>query len=165
MTLIIGWANCIKVCRIRDRNGSSAASSAVKSKVTVPPKYAEVVLWYQVDFEICGIAPFGDEYLAVLAYIAERDDDASEDDDEPIRPELRIISRRDGEDISSDALPIRGFEHCAARDYGLCAAHRDIVSHDPGLDWDNEDADIAAQPTTPLPYCMFTVQKTSSLHV
>ena len=46
------------------------------------------------------------------------------------------------------------FEHCTARDYGLCAAHGDIVSDGPGLDWDADESDSAgdgASKSAPMP--------------
>ena len=169
-SLIIGWADSVKVVRIRARQTSGGspslsklAASSSKARGAAPSKYAEVVLWYQTDFLICGISPFGADYIAVLAYITETEESSDDEEDagsnhsgtaDRVRPELRIISRRDGEDISSDALPIRGFEHCGATDYHLCAAHRDVVSQGPGLDWDDEDGDADAAQKLPLLYVL-----------
>lgn len=100
-TLLIAWADHIKVAKIKEKqsgsaNASSRASIASNStqnaasalsKVGVPgagaghPQYfIEITAIFQLDCMISGIAPYGLDYL-VLAYVTE-DPEESEDDDE-----------------------------------------------------------------------------------
>ena len=90
---------------------------------------------FQVDCMISGLAPY-QENLVILAHVTEDADDvaataavALSADGTPTglvaparrvaaRPELRILSRTN-EDLSSDALPINGFQHYACTDYRL----------------------------------------------
>jgi len=75
---------------------------------------------FQTDYFICGIAPF-EGYLVILAYM---EDAADSNDPKAVskkvaqRPEMRIVTYKN-EDISSDALPVNGFEVCQANDYRL----------------------------------------------
>lgn len=76
---------------------------------------------FQTEYYISGIAPFG-QYLVVLAYL-EATLAPNQPSDQPPkyqshRPELRIITRLN-EEISNDALTIRGFEQYKANDYRL----------------------------------------------
>jgi hypothetical protein len=101
-------------------------------------RYVEIVAMFQVDCMIAGLAPY-QENLVILAHVTEDADNADETaaataaalsaDGTPTglvaparrvaaRPELRILSRTN-EDLSSDALPINGFQHYACTDYRL----------------------------------------------
>lgn len=91
---------------------------------------------FQVDCMISGLAPY-QENLVILAHVTEDADDAGDAAGAATlsadgtatglvaparkvaaRPELRILSRTN-EDLSSDALPINGFQHYACTDYRL----------------------------------------------
>ncbi|KAH1220626.1 Vacuolar protein sorting-associated protein 41 [Glycine max] len=74
-----------------------------------------------------GLAPFGDA-LVVLAYIpGEEDGDKDFSSTAPLRqgnaqrPEVRIVTWNNDE-LSTDALPVHGFEHYRAKDYSLAHA-------------------------------------------
>ncbi|KAH1225318.1 Vacuolar protein sorting-associated protein 41 [Glycine max] len=74
-----------------------------------------------------GLAPFGDA-LVVLAYIpGEEDGDKDFSSTAPSRqgnaqrPEVRIVTWNNDE-LSTDALPVHGFEHYRAKDYSLAHA-------------------------------------------
>ncbi|CDW96747.1 hypothetical protein, partial [Sporisorium scitamineum] len=101
-TLLIAWADHIKVAKIKQKqstgttassaasiasNSTSNAASAL-SKVGVPgagasqPQYyIEITAIFQLDCMISGIAPYGLDYL-VLAYITEDPDKSEEDGDD-----------------------------------------------------------------------------------
>jgi vacuolar protein sorting-associated protein 41 len=117
-TILIGWADSVKIGVIKRRRPQPGRSD----------RYVEIVAMFQTDYYICGIAPF-QEWLVVLAYIEA--DEFSDSEDTPaaaddskqatrsaLRPELRIISRTN-DDISSDALPILGYQRYEANDYRL----------------------------------------------
>jgi len=124
-------------------DGSAGGAAAGGAKGGASARlFAEIVRVFRVDYIVCGISSWDETSLAVLAYIpsetefadvgeAQADggsttrdsesgaDDEEEEDSGPYRPEIHIISRDSGDDISCDALPIRGFEHYRASDYRL----------------------------------------------
>lgn len=125
-TLIIGWAQTVKIVKVLRRSKRDLLADP-----SLLPKYAQVILWYETDFLICGIAPFGPTMLSLLTY-AEFQDDASEEDQEDgseeedeeeatVRPQLRVIQRTSGDEVCSDALPIRSFETNKPMHYSLSA--------------------------------------------
>lgn len=89
--------------------GAGAGAGAAAEVAARPKKRARIVARFRTDFSVCGIAPFG-EALALLGYQAP-------DEDGPLQPELYIVTRDIGDELSNDALPIRGFEDNAAIDY------------------------------------------------
>ncbi|GAA6004052.1 Vps41p [Rhodotorula paludigena] len=124
-TLLIAWADVIKVAAVKDRE----SKRAVPGLPSATELFVEVVAIFQVDCMISGIAPYGTNGdLLVLAYTTEDDydDEATEDRNQQqrkagSRPELRIISR-DGEELSSDAISLRNYARFQCRDYSLVPA-------------------------------------------
>jgi hypothetical protein len=113
-TLIIGWADSVKVGVIKTRPAGGVSGQAA------PKTYLQITSMFQTDFYVSGIAPFG-KSLALLAHVVEEDEgDAGEGKGgvENQRPELRLMSLA-AEELSSDALPIEGFEQYQANDYKL----------------------------------------------
>ena len=115
-TLVIGWADFIKIVKIRHRPPSQILS-------TGSDRYVEITAAYQVDCMISGICPYGSSYL-ILAYLApdtyERE--ATENRAEQRRraanrPELRIIDN--GEEVAADALSLTNFHLYGCNDYVL----------------------------------------------
>ena len=112
-------------------------------------RYVEIVAMFQTDYFISGIAPFGDA-LVILAFMPDDDVDAEDGDGggennnnnaigaggdyaspngggggdgrrrPSQRPEVRIVSWTN-EDLTCDALGIKGFEAYQANDYRLAA--------------------------------------------
>ena len=144
-TLLIAWADLIKVARVRTRprgsslNGSRSNSpSPGESRLkALPPLMAEITAVFAIDDMIAGIVPHpADPVLntsasaptafLVLAYIPPdmsfMDEVASDSRTQrrkpASRPELRIISRS-GEELSSDVLGIAGYQTCGCNDYVL----------------------------------------------
>jgi len=115
--LLVGWSDTIKIIRISRRRLASGKSES----------YAEIVGMFRTPYYICGVAPWGKKSMAVLAMSRDDDDDENEeeeeeeddDDDGVDLPELHIISRDSGEELSSDLLELRGFEHYNKSDYSL----------------------------------------------
>lgn len=133
-TLLIAWADYIKVARIRARPRATAGPSAL------PPLYVEVTAAFQLDCMISGIVPHptppsltvsslhAPKSFLVLAYISpdKFSNEATIDRAEQARkaanrPELRIISRV-GEELSSDELSLNGFHLFGCNDYALAEA-------------------------------------------
>lgn len=139
-TLLIAWADVIKVAKIRERSSSAAggkkgATSAAVAQLsaatgTAPPA-AEVTSVLQLECMISGLAPHGEDFL-VLAYIAEEPDEhegATHRRRVGLRPELRIISLA-GEELSSDVLSLQDVARYGCNDYRLVPAgdHFYVVS-------------------------------------
>jgi len=75
----------------------------------------DVVACFQTDYFVSGIAPFGPSRLVVLAYTPPRSDAAAAG---PPRPEVRCVSWAN-EELTADALALRGHERAAAGDLML----------------------------------------------
>lgn len=136
-TLLVGWADTIRVISITENNSSNIAPtrSVISSSITPQSStIVEVSDIFQVDCIISGLCSWGPNGdLAVLAHIIQDDENSSDegeinkDEDRyksskrkpSDRPELRIISK-EGEETSSDALSINHFERYQAHDYSLC---------------------------------------------
>ena len=122
-TLLIGWADFLKIAIVKHRPAKAALGLGPSS--TEP--YVEVSAIFQVDCMISGVAKHGEGYL-ILAYLTEDlgNDDGPGDPSQhrrqlAARPELRVISN-EGEELSSDAIGLRNFAQAQCRDYSLCPA-------------------------------------------
>ncbi|WVO14232.1 hypothetical protein L204_101864 [Cryptococcus depauperatus] len=121
-TLLIGWADYIKVVRIRARRFNDHASG------NLPSLSIEMTAIYQVDSMISGIAPFNDAYVTLAYVVPDRYD--NEATDNPMeqkrkaanRPELRIIDK--GEEINADALSLTNYHMYGCNDYALVKSQK-----------------------------------------
>jgi hypothetical protein len=118
-TLVIAWADYVKVVRIRSR------ARAIGTQPTIS---VEMTAIYQVDCMISGITTYGSAYL-ILAYIPPEqiiteatDDPAEQRRKAANRPELRIISK--GEETSADALGLSQYHLFGSNDYKLVRSRR-----------------------------------------
>ncbi|GJN01348.1 hypothetical protein PR202_ga18609 [Eleusine coracana subsp. coracana] len=125
--LVIGWGTSIKIAAIR--TDSSQGLNGLQRTITTASseKYVDIVGSFQTGYHISGIAPFGD-LLVVLAYIPDEDDkDKKFRTSVPSRqgtaqrPEIHLVSWKNDE-LTTDALPIHGYEHYKAKDYALAHA-------------------------------------------
>ncbi|KAJ0963912.1 hypothetical protein J5N97_029034 [Dioscorea zingiberensis] len=124
--LVIGWGTCVKVAAIR--TSSFRGMNGVKRNLSVSSsKYVDIVASFQTGYYISGIAPYGDA-LVVLAYIPEEENGekdfsstAPSRQGTAQRPEVRIVTWKN-EELTTDALPVHGFEHYKAKDYALAHA-------------------------------------------
>ena len=110
--LLVGWSDTIKLIQISQRRSQSGHSFLC----------AEIVRIFRTPYHIYGLAPWGKKSIAVLAMGRDDDDDDDDDDEEEDSvelSELHIISRDSGEEVSSDLLELRGFEHYDKTDYSL----------------------------------------------
>lgn len=152
-TLLVAWADHIKVAKIKER---TKKSSAITAPTASPQLYVEIVTILQLDCMISGIAPRGFDFL-VLAYITEEqyDDGQGENgfDDsrvfqkrkEGLRPEMRLISQ-EGEELSSDVLGMQSFARFRCNDYllvpsadAVAAAAVAVAQHSKGKSQTSED--------------------------
>lgn len=127
-TLLIGWADNIKVARIRTRPRTTPSPSA-----NIPPLLVEITALLQLDFMIAGIVPHpsGEEPLSLTSFLiiaytppdTSFYNEATEDRAQQARkvadrPDLLILSRA-GEELAADALGVSGFQSLGCNDYSL----------------------------------------------
>ncbi|KAJ6837104.1 vacuolar protein sorting-associated protein 41-like protein isoform X2 [Iris pallida] len=124
--LVIGWGTSVKIAAIRS-NASRGANGVQKSIQASGAKYVDIVASFQTTYYVSGIAPFGDA-LVVLAYIPEEESGEKKFSStvpsrqgSAQRPEVRIVTWKNDE-LTTDALPVHGFEHYKAKDYALAHA-------------------------------------------
>lgn len=124
-TLLMAWADHVKVAKVRQRKKMQNTTPTAASASTVQ-LFVEVTAILQLDCMISGIAPRGKDYL-ILAYITEdtySDNSSIMNDREAqrrkdgLRPELRLISN-DGDELSSDVLSLESFARFQCNDYLL----------------------------------------------
>ncbi|XP_067888325.1 vacuolar protein sorting-associated protein 41 homolog isoform X1 [Heterodontus francisci] len=110
ITLIIGWATSVKVCVVKERDPTDLRD--------LPTRYVEIVSAFESEFYISGLAPLG-ERLVLLMYVNEMLEQM--DKEHCARPRLDIVHHLPDsyEEISSDALSVRGFQENECRDYSL----------------------------------------------
>ncbi|KAL5487517.1 VPS41 [Sanghuangporus weigelae] len=140
-TLLIAWADIIKVARIRTRTRGSTSSSPAPGDSgrikTLPPLMAEITAIFAIDDMLAGIVPHPADPVLTTApsapsaflVLAFTPPDTSFKDEAPVDervkarkpappPELRIVSRK-GEELSSDILSMSGYQTCGCNDYVL----------------------------------------------
>jgi len=128
-TLLIGWADQIKVARIRARPRAVTSSTSAN----IPPLLVEITAVFQLDCMVAGIVPHpsGQEPLSLTSFLVvaytppdtsfyneATEDRAQQARKVAERPELRIISRA-GEELAADVLGIGGFQSWGCNDYIL----------------------------------------------
>ncbi|KAL2920015.1 Vacuolar protein sorting-associated protein 41 [Polyrhizophydium stewartii] len=120
-TVLIGWADSVKIIEIKERSKHDIASG-------LSPKYVEVSHQFRTDFIVSGIGPLGDS-LVLLGYITDLSPLRNVDllDTSAIKrqkaqpPEIHIVDLS-GESVASDVLSLIGFEYFQANDYHLDAS-------------------------------------------
>ncbi|KAG7161245.1 Vacuolar protein sorting-associated protein 41-like, partial [Homarus americanus] len=117
-TLIVGWGDSVKVCRVRDR--ASNPSQLSTGPVDLPPHYLEIVYMFTTDFYVCGVGPL-DEHLVVLAYNKQTDLSLASLGVDSRRPQMRVLEPLQGtfEEISKDVLGIRCYQEYKPANYHL----------------------------------------------
>uniref|UniRef100_A0A8C5PZ75 Vacuolar protein sorting-associated protein 41 homolog n=1 Tax=Leptobrachium leishanense TaxID=445787 RepID=A0A8C5PZ75_9ANUR len=110
LTLVIGWGKSVKACSVRERHSSDIRD--------LPSRYVEIVSQFDTEYFISGIAPLCDQF--VMLFYAKG---ATDKENRVLcaRPRLDIIKPQPDsyEEISSDAITVRGFNENECRDYRL----------------------------------------------
>ncbi|KAK3862858.1 hypothetical protein Pcinc_031314 [Petrolisthes cinctipes] len=128
-TLLVGWGDSVKVCRVRERLTPPTPHLAPTPTLTLPPYYLEIVYMFTTDFYVCGLGPLG-EHVVVLAYNKQADVPAlpssgqastSPTTTDGRRPQMRVLEPLQGrfEEISKDVLGIRCFQDYKPANYHL----------------------------------------------
>ncbi|KAF9458458.1 hypothetical protein BDZ94DRAFT_1270495 [Collybia nuda] len=158
-TLLIAWADHIKVARIRARPRTTTNAATAN----LPPLLVEITAVFQLDCMIAGVIPHANTFptslptstllndtssissvpppkaltsFLIVAYtppdtfVNERTEDRAQQARKAAeRPELRIISRA-GEELAADALSITDFHLWGCNDYVLSDVDSDTVSEE-----------------------------------
>ncbi|KAJ3398291.1 hypothetical protein CcCBS67573_g05422 [Chytriomyces confervae] len=132
-TLMIGWADSVKVGIVKDRVSNNPILSAQQqvpaTTVSIPSKYVEIVCDFRTDFIVAGIAPLLDQ-IVLLSFIVDLDRVRNVDvlpTEENARIAKRLVSQQpevhvvdmSGEHVANDVLNVFGYEHYRANDYQL----------------------------------------------
>ncbi|KAJ3013357.1 Vacuolar protein sorting-associated protein 41 [Thoreauomyces humboldtii] len=128
--LLMGWADSVKLCVIKERSKMDVSSG-------LPSRYVEILCQFRTDFIVSGIAPL-DQDIVLLSYMT--DIAASKNVDViqsgPARrakskpPEIHIVTRL-GQSVATDVLSLVGFEHYNANDYRLGAIPEYLPAENP----------------------------------
>ncbi|XP_075068680.1 vacuolar protein sorting-associated protein 41 homolog [Mixophyes fleayi] len=110
LTLVIGWGKSVKICSVKERHASEIRD--------LPNRYVEIVSQFDTEFFISGIAPLCDQFV-MLFFVKETSEKANSVF--CARPRLDIIQPHADscEEVSSDAITVRGFQENECRDYRL----------------------------------------------
>ncbi|KAM4688354.1 vacuolar protein sorting-associated protein 41 homolog [Discoglossus pictus] len=110
LTLVIGWGKSVKICSVKERHASELRD--------LPSRYVEIATQFETEFFISGIAPLCDQFV-MLFFVKETSDKAKKEF--CARPRLDIIQPLPDscEEVSSDAITVRGFQENECRDYRL----------------------------------------------
>ena len=125
-TLLAGWADCVWVIAVSPRRDSA-------------PRRAEVLEQFQTEYVVAGIAPHGEDELAILAFLEtpERDERGAASEKETTstnrrvppasRPEMRVVRRRSAgaAETSRDALGVDGYAAFRPEEYALVSPSRE----------------------------------------
>lgn len=116
ITLLIGWADVVQICVVKER-------LILSQKTDLPPLVVEIVARFKTDYYISGIAYLKND-LVILSYMTNIEASTSKKGQHVVanRPQLRIVTPRgpnEPEEISLDALSVRGFEQYRCDDYHL----------------------------------------------
>ncbi|KAH3717295.1 hypothetical protein DPMN_060078 [Dreissena polymorpha] len=113
-TLLVGWANAVKECTVKDRKEQDVRD--------LPRRYAEIVTMFSTtDSMVCGIASMDDK-MVLLTYVKPEIQPGQDESKVPAnRPNLRVVKpfMNYFEDISNDALSIRNYTTYRCNDYHL----------------------------------------------
>lgn len=113
ITLLIGWADMVQICVVKER---------LIQRSDLPPLVVEIVARFKTDYYISGIAYLKSD-LVILSYMTNIEAGTSKKGHVVAhRPQLRIVTPRglnEPEEISADALSVRGFEQYRCDDYHL----------------------------------------------
>ncbi|CAN7997626.1 unnamed protein product [Ixodes hexagonus] len=113
-TLLLGWADRVKVCLIRERDPKLAQQDPRQRDL--PDNYVEIVSMFKTDFYVCGLATLCSGSIVALTVLKSGEEDTARS-----RPQFRVVEPHmdDCVEQSSDILSVRGFRAYRCSDYRL----------------------------------------------
>lgn len=131
-TLIIGWANFVKIVAVRERPRGGNTS--------LPTLCVVITHQFRLDeYFVCGIAPFRED-IAILGFSEPTPNNPERE------PPALYITNRTGHELSSDAIPLREFEAYGAMSFKLANAD----SNDTWLSYIVSPKDVVSAQTRDL---------------
>ncbi|XP_066028938.1 LOW QUALITY PROTEIN: vacuolar protein sorting-associated protein 41 homolog [Pocillopora verrucosa] len=132
VTLLIGWADMLQICVVKER---------LVPRSDLPPLVVEIVARFKTDYYISGIDILkmtwfllGRDFAVILSYMTNIEEGTQKKGEQLVahRPQLRILTPQgcnEPEELSADALSVRGFEHNRCDDYhlGKCCGREESV--------------------------------------
>eukprot|EP00752_Nemacystus_decipiens_P006159 g5557.t1 len=113
-----------------------APTASAPASLEAPERYTQIVAVWQSDCLVCGLSPFDSDTLILLGYPVEEEEEEEEEEGEGegegeevdreerlkvwggarglFQPEVQLVKRRNGEVVSADTVPLRGWESAAA---------------------------------------------------
>lgn len=106
-TLLIGWVDTVRVCKIERRN------SVIKD---LPEFVVHPTVTFTTEYFVCGICPLDTTQLVILGYVKEKDEEGKSQ-----RPRTCILQAEETKyvEMYEDKLSLYGFENCDCNDYQL----------------------------------------------
>ncbi|KAI9339039.1 hypothetical protein BDR26DRAFT_396978 [Obelidium mucronatum] len=132
-TIMIGWADSVKIGVIKDRSNAKSAPLGgipLAANITLPTKYVEIICEFRTDFIVSGIAPLRGQ-IVLLSFITHSQEDRHVDTiaessssnegqanllSNP--PEIHVVDLN-GDHVANDVVSLFGYEHYRANDYRL----------------------------------------------
>jgi hypothetical protein len=109
-TLLIGWAETIRICVIRKRNVMEISTRNLPGYIVDP------ISTLKMESYVCGLAPLEKNQLVVLGLPKEK-----EQENVSPRPVLFVIQYKcnEYEELCTDSLTLKDYEHYSSNDYSL----------------------------------------------
>ncbi|KAI9206725.1 uncharacterized protein BJ171DRAFT_496668 [Polychytrium aggregatum] len=112
LTLMMAWADNVKIAVIKDRSKLDVASG-------LPARYVEVVFQFSTDFMLAGIAPFGDDILLISYHGAQQAKSVKLGESQKSLPiEVHVLNTA-GVEVANDVLSVAQYDQNKLHDYSL----------------------------------------------
>ena len=113
-TLLLGWADAVKVCRVKRK---------AKVSPDAPDKYVEITCMFSISFCISGVASLKEEIVLLVVDKDTLDSPGST----PQMMVMRPLESLECKEVSSDILSPKGYQAYTCKDYHLEALVDDEV--------------------------------------
>ena len=116
MTLLLGWADSVKVCEVKRKERAAATPDS-------PDKYVEITRMFSINFCISGIASLKHEIVLLVV-------DKDTLDAPGSTPQMMVVKPLESlcfEEVSSDILSPKGYQAYTCKDYHLEALVDDEI--------------------------------------
>lgn len=115
-TLLVGWADSVKVCTVVSVDQQVPGTFAMKDQTVPYSSYVEITSIFNPNFCVCGISSLGD---AIVVLAVSKPSEGV--DKEAQQPQLHVLEphREDFTTISCDTLILHGYQQYKCNDYHL----------------------------------------------
>lgn len=116
-TLLMGWGDSVKVCEVKQR------PQVIPYDPDLPDKYVEISCMFSIEYSVCGIASIQESNLVLL--VMDKDNFQTSGSTTPQLMIVKPIASFDYQELSSDILSPKGYQHYQPHDYHLEALTED----------------------------------------